>query len=236
MTIKVTAAQLISFARMPAAIASVLAPSLEKACNDHGITDYRRFRHFIATCAVETGGLQKLEENLNYSEGSLLTLFGRHRISAADARKFGRTKDHSAHQNALANILYGGAFGKKNLGNTEPGDGWKYRGRSLIMATGRANYALLEKLTGLPLLSNPDMAADPRYAAVIAAKWWENKGLNQIADADAGERVYASARLSALNNEMDDALQERRRVNGGTIGLHEFKAYLLETVRVWPLK
>ena len=62
------------------------------------------------------------------------------RITEAQAQRYGRTDNRPADQQAIANIVYGGAWGKKNLGNTEPDDGWRFRGRGLIQLTGRDNY------------------------------------------------------------------------------------------------
>ncbi|WBT04789.1 hypothetical protein PFY01_08540 [Brevundimonas vesicularis] len=84
--------------------------------------------HWLGQMFVESAGFTTREENLNYSVDGLLRMFGRHRISEADARKFGRAPGRPAHQNAIANIIYGGEWGRKNLGNTEPGDGWRFRG------------------------------------------------------------------------------------------------------------
>ena len=96
--------------------------------------------HWLGQMFVESAGFTSREENLNYSVDGLLRMFGRHRISEADARKFGRAPGRPAHQNAIANIIYGGEWGRKNLGNTEPGDGWRFRGGGEKQITGRANY------------------------------------------------------------------------------------------------
>lgn len=96
--------------------------------------------HWLGQMFVESAGFTTREENLNYSVDGLLKMFGRHRISEADARKFGRAHGRPAHQNAIANIIYGGEWGRKNLGNTEPGDGWRFRGGGEKQITGRANY------------------------------------------------------------------------------------------------
>ena len=238
MTVKITARQLVDFGRPSSDLAMVLAPALTEQCNRHGITTNRRLRHFMAQIAHECAGFRSMTESLNYSREGLMATFSRQRISAADCLKFGRDDKakRPANQNAIANILYGGAFGAKNLGNTQPGDGWRYRGRSPIMATGRANYAMLQTQTGLPLLNNPDLAADPKIGALLAAKWWESKGLNQIADEDAGERVYATIRENTLNNELDDMEQARRRINGGTNGLKDTQDWLLKAAIQWPGK
>lgn len=95
----------------------------------------------LATAWHETGEkMQPVTENLNYSVDGLLKTFGRHRISEASARRYGRSNSQPADQEAIANVIYGGDWGLKNLGNVEPGDGWRYRGRGLPQTTGRANY------------------------------------------------------------------------------------------------
>ena len=99
--------------------------------------------HWLGQMFVESAGFTTREENLNYSATSLIRMFGRHRISEADALKFGRTSQHPANQNAIANIIYGGEWGRKKLGNTQPGDGWRYRGGGDKQITGRANYRCL---------------------------------------------------------------------------------------------
>ncbi len=70
----------------------------------------------------------------------------------------------------LANKVYGG-----RMGNIEPGDGFKYRGGGLIMATGLENYAMLEAATGIPLVANPDMLRQPKTALLVSIAWWERK-------------------------------------------------------------
>lgn len=58
------------------------------------------------------------------------------------------------------------------LGNTQPGDGKKYRGRGYIQLTGRENYRRIGQQLGLPLVDHPDQAANPTVAAKIAIRYW----------------------------------------------------------------
>ena len=70
----------------------------------------------------------------------------------------------------MAELVYGmnDRIGK-SMGNTEPGDGWKYRGRGFIQITGKNNYARYGKMIGVDLISNPDQANDPAVAAKLAS-------------------------------------------------------------------
>lgn len=113
--------------------------ALEQAATEAGFSGLV-LAHWLGQMFVESAGFTTREESLNYSVDGLLKTFGRHRISEADCRKFGRAPGRPAHQNAIANIVYGGEWGRKNLGNSEPGDGWRYRGGGDKQITGRANY------------------------------------------------------------------------------------------------
>jgi putative chitinase len=129
-----------------------------------GVTDIRMIAYAMATPMIETGGTYSpVTENLNYSVDALKSKFG-NRISSSDAAKYGRTAMQKANQEAIANIIYGGEWGKNNLGNTQPGDGWKYRGRSLTQVTGRRNYAKFG------LEENPEDAMHIKTAAEIMVK------------------------------------------------------------------
>jgi len=72
--------------------------------------------------------------------------------------------------------------GRKDLGNTQPGDGVKYKGRGPIQITGRANYAAAGKALGLDLIDHPDLAATPQVGFQTAAWYWNTHNLNQYAD------------------------------------------------------
>jgi putative chitinase len=187
--------------------------------NDNGL----RLSHFMAQVLHETGGLKILTESMNYKPDALIALFSRKRISIEDAQRLGRTDAHPADQRGIANILYGGAFGKAQLGNTEPDDGWNFRGTGLLQMTGRDSRTRIgEKLTvgngedlTVDLLNiPPDNAIDPRYLLQIACEEWKEKGCNVPADADNITRVT-------------------KLINGGNIGLAERTAWLVKTKAVW---
>jgi predicted chitinase len=98
--------------------------------------------------------------------------------------------------------------GKKatELGNTQAGDGKRYKGRGAIQITGRANYKKYGDLLGVDLVGNPDLAATPQYAFSTAGLFWKLNGLNELAD-------------------VQDFIAITKRINGGTTGLNERQKY-----------
>jgi predicted chitinase len=72
--------------------------------------------------------------------------------------------------------------GNKSLGNTEPGDGVRFKGRGPIQITGRWNYTHFGKLVGLDLVRRPELAAAPRHGWRLAAAYFEDRGCNDAAD------------------------------------------------------
>jgi predicted chitinase len=97
--------------------------------------------------------------------------------------------------------------GRKSLGNTQPGDGARYKGRGIIQLTGRYNYKKYGDKLGIDLVNNPELASNPDVALRIAAQYWKDKGLNKLAD-------------------NDDLRGITKRINGGHNGLrHRQKLY-----------
>lgn len=97
--------------------------------------------YILATDYHETGKtMQPVSENLNYSVDALKQKYAPRRISYAQADEYGRRDGRPANQKAIANTIYGGAWGNDNLGNTQPNDGWDMRGRGKAQITGRRNY------------------------------------------------------------------------------------------------
>lgn len=123
----------------------------------------------MASAYHEVGSsLRPRRESMNYSVASLITTFPRSRISTADAQRLGRQNGASglsqSRQRQIANLVYGGEWGRKNLGNTEPDDGWTFRGGGLPQTTGRANYGRIGRVTGVDLVGHPEKIIGPRVA------------------------------------------------------------------------
>jgi predicted chitinase len=83
----------------------------------------------------------------------------------------------------MEEIASGSAYeGRADLGNTQPGDGKRYKGRGPIQLTGRANYKRYGDLLALDLVNNPTIAATPQVGFRIAGQYWKLNGLNELAD------------------------------------------------------
>ena len=83
----------------------------------------------------------------------------------------------------MEEIASGSAYeGRRDLGNTQPGDGVRFKGRGPIQLTGRANYAAASQALGIDLVNHPERAADPDVGFRIATWFWKTHGLNQLAD------------------------------------------------------
>jgi len=180
--IPLTVAQVMKASGARAAEAEQFLPFLQGTCKAYDITSPRRIAGFLSQIGHESAGFAVLTENLNYSVEALLAKFGRHRISEADARKHGRTNQQKANQEAIANLLYGGEWGRKNLGNTQPGDGWLYRGRGLKQLTGRDNYRRCGQALAEDFITTPVRLLMPVNAALSAGWFWSINGLNAAAD------------------------------------------------------
>jgi len=173
--------------------------AIERILPDHGIDTPERVAGFIAQCAHESGDFKRLEENLNYSEKALNSVFGRY---------FGEGKRNAAeyarNPEKIANYVYMDEFRSKGgaLGNTQPGDGWRFRGRGLKQLTGRNNYTAFAK----DIKISAEKAAEyleTKKGAVHSACWfWKKNNLNRFADAN-------------------DIVGMTKKINGGTIGLED---------------
>ena len=161
----------------------------------YGITTERRVAHFVSQCAHESNNFRTLEENLNYREETLLKIFSRY---------FGPGKRNAAeyakNPEKIANYVYMDEFRKSKMGNTQPGDGWRFRGRGLKQLTGRDNYTRFGASVGMSAEQAAEYVATEKGAIESACWFWDANKLNSLADGD-------------------DVTAMTKRINGGDIGL-----------------
>ena len=173
---------------------------LNKALPKYDITTPQRIAGFISQCAHESMDFNALSENLNYREETLNKVFPRY---------FGPGKRNAAeyarNPEKIANYVYMDEFRTSKLGNTQPGDGWRFRGRGLKQLTGRDNYTRFAKDYNM----SAEQAAEwleTKEGALASALWfWNTNKLNAVAD---------TGNVAALT----------KKINGGNIGLADRQA------------
>lgn len=139
-----------------------------------GFTDPRAIAEMLALTNYETGGYKKTTENMKYTSPENLMKTFREVRSLDQARQL-----IASGEVAIANAVYGGGKGA-SLGNTQPGDGYRYRGRGLVQLTGRANYRKVGAELGIDLEGNPQLASnDPNVMSAIAVNFFKNSKLLQ---------------------------------------------------------
>jgi len=163
----------------------------------YGITTPRRVAHFMSQCAHESNNFRSLEENLNYSADALARVFPRYfGTGKRDAAAYARNPEK------IANYVYMDEFRTAKMGNINPGDGWRFRGRGLKQLTGRDNYTRFGKSVGMTAEQAAEYVATEKGAIESACWFWDTNRLNTIADTD-------------------DVVLMTRRINGGNIGLED---------------
>ncbi len=154
-----------------------------------------RAAHLIGQCAHESMGFTRAVESLYFTTPErLMAVWPRRFASLAAARGFTRNPER------LANHVYGG-----RMGNTRPGDGYRYRGRGWLQLTGRANYRVFGARIGIDIEAQSDRAAEPETAWRIAAQYLASR-----------RRMGRSALAWA---DLDNGEMVTRIVNGGLHGL-----------------
>jgi len=163
--------------------AELFLPFIQGTCKAYDINTPLRVTGFLSQMGHESQGFAKLEEGLNYSVEALLEKFGRHRISEADARKYGYIKGvQKSNPEMIANLIYGGEWGKLHLGNLVFGDGWAHRGMGAKQLTGLDNHNRCGKAIGEDFVNHPERLLMPVNAILSGGWFWATNGLSELAD------------------------------------------------------
>jgi len=179
----------------PEAWYDAAVPAFEK----YDINTTNRIAGFMAQCAHESLDFTRLEENLNYSEKALNSVFGRY--FGKDKRD---AKEYARNPEKIANYVYQDEYRSKRgaMGNTTAGDGWRFRGRGIKQLTGRNNYTAFGKSVGMSAEEAADYVATERGALESACWFWATNKLDKWAD---------NGDIKGLT----------KKINGGTIGLED---------------
>lgn len=184
-----------------AAQSSSLLPEFEIS------TARNRLHFFLAQMGHESGGLKVREENMNYSAARMMVVWPSRFPNLAS------TSGLAHNPEALANNVYGG-----RMGNDQPGDGWKYRGRGYIQITGKDGYRQVGSRANVDLVAKPELALDPEHCLRIACAFWQWKKVN-------------------LKCDQGDFVGATKRINGGAVGLQDRFEWLdrVQAIIPWPV-
>ena len=176
-----------------------IGPQWESALNEtferFGIQSPNQQAAFIGQCGHECGNFRILEENLNYKAATLMRLWPKRFPTLEIANAY------AGNPRKIANMVYSGRMGNRDEAS---GDGYRFRGRGCIQLTGHTNYFHAGKAIGADFVSEPDLVATPKFAALTAGWFWSTHNCNALAE------------------ENWEALT--KKINGGLIGYAERKA------------
>ena len=174
-------------------------------CDKYKINTAERISHFLAQVNYESGYMNYVEENLNYSAKQLLKVFPKYFKTMDEA------KEYEYKGEKIANKVYATRMGN---GDEQSGDGYRYRGRGLIQLTGKNNYLKFSKWynDSKIFVDNPDLLLQPQFAVLSAFFYWDTHKLNDYIVDNVDD--YTICKLLT------------KKINGGYNGLEErFRLY-----------
>jgi putative chitinase len=181
----------------------------QRLLEQFGITSKQRLAHALAQWAHESGGFTILYESGAYSATRIMQIFGVGKHSARVTEKEARALAGNAY--ALFERVYGLGNPKKarDLGNTQKGDGFNFRGMGIVQLTGRSAWERYAAKIGCSVKDLP-LPKNNLHGALLE---WKEKGCNVPAD-------------------RDDIVEVTRRINGGKNGLADRQTYLAKAKKL----
>ena len=173
-----------------------LTKKYESLFNKFNINTQLRLSHFLGQLQAESN-LKPIEENLRYSEARLLQVFGKYFNSTT-------AKQYAMHPQKIANRVYSNRMGNASEAS---GDGWKYRGRGVLMITGKNNYRALTEWANkngikANYLENPDLLLNEADSLIAALWYWTVNNINFYADKDDILSVSRIVNVGSANSKI----------------------------------
>jgi putative chitinase len=188
-----------------AALALWVLP-LRAACVRWGIDTFREVASFLANIGVESCGLTRLEENMNYSAKRMAEVWPRRfavnpNAAPRDRQPNGLARSLAHNPEKLANHVYANRMGN---GPPESGDGWRHRGFGPKQLTGKSNHARFAAAAGIALDQVPDFIRTREGGAMSAGWFWFDNDMD------------AKAATAGIEDD-------RQAINGGQIGVDQVR-------------
>ena len=174
------------------------ADKVNELLEKYEINTPERIAGFFSQCAHESGNFKFKAENLNYSADALNRVFPAYFGTKRNAAEYARNPEK------IANVVYNDANRKSKLGNTEPGDGWKFRGRGYIQLTGRTNYTGFAKFMGMGIDEVISYAETDEGALASALYFWKLANCNK--HCDSGDQKALCKSINGGFNGLEDRI------------------------------
>lgn len=159
-------------------VAGIFLPALNQAMQRYRIDSTVRVAAFLAQVGYESASFLRLVENLDYSAERIRQLGTASPVGSRWRSLVPLAEQLARNPKVLGEAVYAG-----RLGNDVAGDGYRFRGRGLIQLTGKGRYRLAGQALGEDLIAQPQWLETPEGAALSAAWFWADNGLNELADA-----------------------------------------------------
>lgn len=166
---------------------------MAKILPKYNINTAQRIAAFLAQCGHESVNFTVTEENLNYSAANLQKTWPK-RFNSKLAAQVARQPQR------IAEIAYGG-----RMGNTQPGDGWKFRGQGIIQLTGRDNFTRFGKTLNKTAEQVIDYIKTKEGAVEAAAWYWSINNLNKWVDAGDFDGLSDAINIGRKTAKVGDA-------------------------------
>ena len=190
---------------LPRIDADVWHNAMERVLPKWNINTVDRVAGFIAQTSHESAGYSVLTENLNYSAEALNKIFPKYfKRAGRDADKYHRQPEK------IANVIYAN---RMDNGDTDSGDGWRFRGGGILQLTGRYNYTQFGKAEDKTAEEATEFVRSPIGALASACWFWDTNNINKYCD-------------------NQDITGMTKRINGGTIGLEDRKKHYAHALEV----
>ena len=184
-------------------IPDVVIAQIPETAKKFNITTNLRLAHFLSQCAHESGNFKVVSENLNYSVDGLKSTFGKY-FPGNLAESYAKQPEK------IASRVYAN---RMDNGDESSKEGYKFRGRGYLQATGKSNYKKFSDFIGEDCVANPDLVAT-KYPLASAGFFFESNKLWSICDKGVDDVTVTTL---------------TKRINGGTNGLKDrlekFKKY-----------
>lgn len=174
----ITAEQLAKICDLSLPLAQRWVAPLNRAMAEFDISTPARIGAFIANCAHECANFTRLTEGLGYTAIGLANTWPK-RYSISPGVPNSLAIRLAKNPEAIANNVYASRMGN---GDEASGDGWKFRGRGIIMNTGAGMYLKTKLGIGVDIVNYPDLLLVPVISARAAGHFWKSENINMFAD------------------------------------------------------